>query len=218
VEEQLWSERAEAYFASTAHTQGKDLDTIIKWCEPKAGVTALDVATGARHVARRLTEAGCEVTSCDSAAGMDPDVVCRAEELSFPDASFDVVACRLGGHHFDDVQKAVCEMARVSRKLVVIEDTLYTDDRVEEAEKLRDVSHVRSYTENEWREFLAAAGLKVVKIAQYEMKHSMEEWLARTGCDGETAERVRGLLMHRRARHGKWTDRKVLIKASRTKR
>jgi SAM-dependent methyltransferase len=175
-------------------------------------VRALDVATGGGHVAKRLAAAGCEVTTCDAAAGMEPDVVCPAEELAFADASFDVVVCRLAGHHFDDLQAALKEMARVSRRLVVLEDTLYSDERVEQAEKLRDATHVRAYSEAEWRAFIAAAGLQIVKGASFEKRHQMGEWLALTGCSGDTAERVRGLLVHRRVSGGAWTDTKVLFK------
>ena len=42
-------------------------------------------------------------------------------------------------------------MARVARHLVIVEDTLYIDEAVEEAERLRDPTHVRNYTEPEWR-------------------------------------------------------------------
>ena len=38
---------------------------------------------------------------------------------------------------------------------VVIEDHRYTDEETEEAEKLRDPTHVRSLSEEEWRELLA---------------------------------------------------------------
>ena len=69
--------------------------------------TALDVATGGGHVARRLREAGLQVVTSDPAPGMQPDVICPAEHLPFADGSFDVVACRRAAHHFDDVAGAV---------------------------------------------------------------------------------------------------------------
>ena len=43
----------------------------------RARETALDVATGGGHVARRLREAGLQVVTTDPAPGMQPDVVCR---------------------------------------------------------------------------------------------------------------------------------------------
>ena len=66
----VWSERAEAYRESDAHRQGRDLELFVEWAE---GATALDVATGGGHVARRLREAGLEVVTIDPAPGMQPD-------------------------------------------------------------------------------------------------------------------------------------------------
>jgi SAM-dependent methyltransferase len=208
-----WDERAEAYRTSPTHREGADLDALVRWCDPGAGVEALDVATGGGHVARRLADAGCRVTTCDAAAGMQPDVVCPAEALAFADASFDVVACRIAAHHFTDVAAAVREMARVSRRLVVIEDTLYADEQVEEAERLRDPTHVRSHTEAEWRGHLAAAGLTVERTGRFPKRHPVEPWLDRVGCTGPTAERVRLLLADRMDEGGAvWLDTKILLR------
>ncbi len=208
-----WNERREAYERSAVHRAGADLDLVVEWCEPARGVTALDVATGGGHVARRLRERTCTVTSCDAAAGMEPDVVCPAEALPFRDGSFDVVVCRLAAHHFDDPAAAVAEMARVSRRLVVIEDGLHNDERVEEAERLRDATHVRAYTKAEWLAMLFAAGLDVVDTALHPRRHVFEEWLSCTGCEGETADRVRALLAHVTEPGGEaWLDAKLIFK------
>ena len=107
-----WDERVAAYRESPTHREGDDLDLVVAWCEPGRGVAALDVATGGGHVARRLRGLGCVVTTCDVAAGMEPDVVCPAESLPFDDDAFDVVVCRLAAHHFDDVGAAVRGLAR----------------------------------------------------------------------------------------------------------
>ncbi len=207
-----WSERAQAYRESPLHREGEDLDLIVEWAEPGPARAALDVATGGGHVARRLREAGCLVVSCDPAPGMEPDVICRAEELPFADGSFEVVVTRIAAHHFDDVGAATREMARVSRELVLVEDTLYESEQVEEAERLHDPTHVRSYGEEEWRSFLAAAGLEVENVTLVEREQPLEAWLARTGCEGEDAERVRELLAHR-IEGGVIRDAKILLKA-----
>jgi SAM-dependent methyltransferase len=191
----VWDERAEAYRRSEAHREGVDLDLLVEWA---AGArTALDVATGGGHVARRLREAGLEVVSCDPAPGMRPDVVCRAEDLPFADGSFDVVACRVAAHHFEDVAAAVAEMARVARERVLVVDNLYAGEAAEEADRLRDPSHVRNYTEAEWRELLTGSGLAIEQAVVLDKAISVEPWLERTGCGGEDAERVRELLADR---------------------
>ena len=189
-----WSERADLYRESEAHREGEDLDLIVEWAE---GKNALDVATGGGHVARRLSEAGFDVTTLDPAPGMGATVVAPAEDIPFAADSFDVVACRVAAHHFADAAKAVGEMARVSRGLVLMADNLFLGETVEEAEKLRDPTHVRCYSEDEWRELFAGAGLTVDDMRSFEKRIELEPWLARAGCEGDEARRVQELLGHR---------------------
>ncbi len=190
-----WSERAEAYRQSKPHSQGADLDLVVEWA---AGCrTAIDVATGGGHVARRLREAGLEVVSCDSAPGMQPDVICFAEELPFADASFDLAATRVAAHHFSDVAAAVRELARVAATRVIVVDNLYMDEAAEEADRIRDPSHVRNYTEAQWRRFLSDAGLEPEEVRVFDFPIEFEPWLERSECTGKDAERVRALLTDR---------------------
>ena len=150
----------------------------------------------------------------DAAPGMRPDVVCPAEHLPFADSSFDVVVSRIAPHHFSDIELAIAEMARVARDAVVVEDTLFTSDAVERAEALRDPTHVRNYTEAQWRAFLAGAGLEVERVEHFEKTHDFAAWLARTGCVGEEAERVRELLAEHASEDGTtWQDTKIILRA-----
>jgi SAM-dependent methyltransferase len=184
----VWSERAELYRTSAAHREGPDLDLIVEWA---AGLdTALDVATGGGHVARRLREAGLTVVTTDAAPGMQPDVIARGEDLPFADGSFDLVVSRLGAHHFGDVRAAVHEMARVAAKLVVVVDNTFGGEALEAAEKLRDPSHVRCYTTDEWRALFEGAGLRVTDMVSLPQRVEVAPWLERAGCVGEEAARV----------------------------
>jgi SAM-dependent methyltransferase len=190
-----WSERAQLYRESQAHSQGADLDLVVEWA---AGLeSAIDVATGGGHVARRLREAGLQVVSCDPSPGMQPDVICFAEDPPFADGSFDLAVTRVAAHHFADVRAAVAELARVARRRVVVVDNLFMSDAAEEAERLRDPSHVRNYSEAEWREFFSAAGLTVDEVRTFDFPIELEPWLERTACTGEDARRVRELLADR---------------------
>jgi SAM-dependent methyltransferase len=177
----------------------------------------LDVATGGGHVARRLREEGCTVVTVDPAPGMNPDVVAPAEKLPFEDGSFDVVACRIAPHHFQDVQKAVAEMARVTQRLVVIEDNVLTDERVEQAEKLRDPTHVRCYSEDEWKEMLTEAGLEVEQLERFERHPVVDDWLARVDTPPADAQRVRELLADH-IEEGRLTLQSIVVKARRSQR
>jgi SAM-dependent methyltransferase len=191
----VWSTRAEAFRASEPHREGADLDLVVEWCEPGEGVKALDVATGGGHVARRLREQGCEVVTVDPAPGMQPDVISRAEDLPFADESFDVVVCRIAAHHFPDIGGAVGEMARVSRRLLVIDDLLFDGESVEEAHRLRDPTHVRSLAEDEWRGLITASGFEVEQIQIFDERWlALAPWLERVDVPEPDRGRVRELL------------------------
>ena len=190
----VWSERAEAYRESDAHRKGRDLELFAEWAEGKTG---LDVATGGGHVARVLRGAGLEVVTIDAAPGMKPTVVSRAEEIPFADASFDVVACRVAAHHFQDPAGALREMARVSRGLVLVADNLYLGGDGEEADRLHDPTHVRNYSAGEWREMFDAAGLEVEEFEREDKRIDYQGWLDRSETPEEDRARIQDLLGER---------------------
>jgi ubiquinone/menaquinone biosynthesis C-methylase UbiE len=190
-----WSERAQLYRDSEAHREGEDLDLVVEWAE--GAETALDVATGGGHVARRLREAGINVVTLDPAPGMEPDVVSRGEDIPFADGSFDVVACRVAAHHFEDVERAMSEMSRVSRDRVIVVDNLFLDERAEEADRVRDPSHIRNYTEKEWRGLFEAVGLRLEKVRRLPKAIEVEPSLQRARTPDADAQRVRELLADR---------------------
>ena len=190
----VWSERAEAYRESDAHSQGRDLDLFAEWAE---GEAALDVATGGGHVAESLREAGLQVVTIDPAPGMKPDVISRAEEIPFADSSFDVVACRVAAHHFQDPSGALKEMARVSRSLVLVADNLFLGEDGEEADRLHDPTHVRNYSEEEWRRMFDEAGLDVEAFEREDKRIDFESWLERSGTPPDDGARARELLADR---------------------
>jgi SAM-dependent methyltransferase len=190
----LWSDRADAYRTSPIHSEGEDLDLVVEWCEPGPGVTVLDVATGGGHVARRLREAGASVVTVDPAPGMKADTTATAENLPFADASFDAVACRVAAHHFADVLSAVKEMARVAKSRVVICDNTFVSEASEEADRVRDPSHVRNYSQAEWHSFFELAGLEVADEQFMHRPLEIQPWLDRTQTPPADQERVRELL------------------------
>jgi SAM-dependent methyltransferase len=193
----VWSQRADAFRESATHREGPDLDLLVEWCEPAPDVKVLDVATGGGHVARRLRAEGATVITVDPAPGMRPEVVSTAEELPFADGTFDVVTCRIAAHHFPDIRRAIAEMARVTQGLVVIEDNVFVGEEVEAAERLRDPTHVRCYSEDEWKEMLTETGLEVEQLMHFERRPNVDEWLARVDTPPDDARRVRELLADR---------------------
>jgi ubiquinone/menaquinone biosynthesis C-methylase UbiE len=174
---------AAAYTTSAGHGDQTALQTLVALAAPQPTDTVLDIATGAGHtalafaphvsqvVAYDLTEPMLAETAKNAANRRLGNVATRqgaAEELPFADASFDIVTVRLASHHFADNATAVRAMARVAKpggRVVVVDNYGPEDEeldaQLQNIEKLRDPSHVRSYPLSVWRGFLADAGLKI---------------------------------------------------------
>jgi SAM-dependent methyltransferase len=104
-------------------------DHLLAQVEPRGGQRWLDVATGTGEIAVRAAAAGAEVTAQDLAPGLIErarnrahaaavDVrfdVGDAEQLSYPDAGFDVVSSAFGVMFAPDHRAAATELARVTR-------------------------------------------------------------------------------------------------------
>jgi ubiquinone/menaquinone biosynthesis C-methylase UbiE len=174
---------AAAYSHSLVHSDRSALRKVVELACAKPGDLALDIATGAGHTALALAPHVTEVIAYDvtqemlletkgnAIARRLTNVVTRkgiAEDLPFPDSTFDIVTVRQAPHHFANVHVAIREMARVAKKgarLVIVDSTSPEDASLNRQwnrlEKLRDPSHVRNYRPSEWRALVASAGLDI---------------------------------------------------------
>lgn len=203
---------ARAYAESPGHAHGPDLRLLIDMVRPRLTDTVLDVATGAGHTAVAIAPSVRSVTAIDLAPEMVEQAnalavsrtlghiraeVMDVEAMRFASSSFDLVTCRIAPHHFPDIDRALNEIARV---LVAggrfgLEDNLAPADAeldacINHVERLLDPTHVRSYTEGEWRRLLERAGFVIVELQHYRKTHSVAERIARSGCDAKRAAQV----------------------------
>lgn len=121
---------AATYATSRPHAKGNSLLRLVELVAPQQTWVALDIATGAGHVAMALAPRIGHVVASD----LTPQMLgvaralsrerrignisfaeMRAEALPFVDATFDLVTCRIAPHHFEDVAEFVAESARVLR-------------------------------------------------------------------------------------------------------
>ncbi|GHO69239.1 putative methyltransferase YcgJ [Ktedonobacter sp. SOSP1-52] len=201
-----------AYVESVTHAKGHDLQLLLNLLAPQVGMRVLDIATGGGHTALAVAPYVQEVVASDLTPEMLERVqeLCQArgvtnistqvadvEDLPFPDAAFDAVTCRIAPHHFLDIERAVHEIARVLRPggIFALEDSLVPeaqelDQFINTVEKMRDPTHVRSYSEMEWRRFLEQAGFRVGEAQIFRKTHTIADWLRRAGVDEATRQGV----------------------------
>lgn len=199
-----YGQHADAYVRSKTHASGDDLARLIEIVEAGTTDDALDIATGGGHVAAALAQRVKRVVASDltpamleAASGFFASksltnvetAEADAEALPFPDASFDIVTCRIAPHHFPNPGQFVHEAARVLRPeghFGLIDTTVPDGDLglwINAFEKTRDQSHVRSLTKAEWVELVAETGLTIEAIEQFPKRHDFADWTARSGMD-----------------------------------
>jgi SAM-dependent methyltransferase/glutathione S-transferase len=175
-----------------------DVEAALKPLNLHSGRKALDVATGGGHTALYMAGLGLDVTASDITEAMlerakelakDRGLTIAfrqhpAESLPYPDASFDLVTCRVAPHHFSDPRKFVSEAGRVLKMyghLMVI-DPVMLDDHPEagawlnEIEKWRDPSHIQIYRPHDWKQWCEQAGLRVIECNIQTLKMPDIDW------------------------------------------
>lgn len=167
-----------------------------------SGGRALDVATGGGHTALHLAKQGWQVTAGDiaprmleNAAKLAADAghgvetrLFPAENLPFPDQSFDLVASRVAPHHFSSPANFIAETQRVLKPggyFLLIDGSVPDDDPETEAwlhgvEKWRDPSHGRFLSRASWETLIKARGLKIVRSELHPMKQPDLQWYFET--------------------------------------
>ncbi len=215
------------YATSAVHASGPSLGRLVALVDPQPDWHVLDVATGAGHTALAFAPLVARVVASDitgemlaeaaklaGARGLANVETAHAEagSLPFPDASFDLVTCRLAAHHFpapdafvgeswrvlkrggtfalvDNVGPDTTRMPAVTPAEVRDADTLYNT-----YEELRDPSHVRALSLDDWLALLDDAGFTDVRHERLDQDIAFKPWTERMRCSPETVERLHHLL------------------------
>lgn len=196
-----FSPQAHAYLASAVHARGADLERMASLVGSRPEAIALDMGCGGGHATFHLAPLVGKVVACDISApmlrvvaeeagrrGFD-NVVTKhsaAESLPCPSASFDVAATRYSAHHWRDVSAGLAQMHRALKPggLAVFMDVVtpgmpLLDTWLQSLELLRDPSHVRNASLDEWRAALAGAGFTVGEVTKYRLRLEFTSWVER---------------------------------------
>jgi len=205
--------RAKAYVESAVHSQGADLARIAEIAAAARPARAIDLGCGGGHVTYAMAPHARETIACDLSADMLSAVRDTAasrgwsnvtttqasvEKLPYEDASFDMLGCRFSAHHWQDVDAGLHEGRRVLRPGspaifvdVVAPSSPLLDTHLQAVELLRDTSHVRDYSEAEWRAKLRAAGFVVKQVGTWRLRMDFPVWIARMATPEPLAKAIR---------------------------
>ncbi len=188
-----------------------------------AGITfppqarALDVAAGGGHTAVFLAGIGLEVTASDISAAMLDNArqlgaekgfsiatsLNEAERFPQPDATFDLVTCRVAAHHFSDRAAFLAETLRVLKSgghFLLIDGTVpdgepEAEEWIHQVEKARDPSHGRFLSPSAWSALCGEQDLTVSRCQISPFKQPDLEWYFQTAATSpENREKVRELV------------------------
>src|SRR5579872_4785283 len=207
---------AQEYVRSSVHAAGDDLETLASWAEGGPDKRLLDIATGGGHTALRMAGLYGEVVASDITEEMlgaarefieaqgarnVTFALADAEDLPFPAAAFDAVSCRIAPHHFRRPERFVSEVVRVLKPggIFLLEDSIAPEHwglamTLNEVERLRDPTHVRSLTETEWLALMNQAGFEVEERAIDRKRHDLDNWMGRSRTPPEGRSQIQKLV------------------------
>ena len=171
----------------------------------------LDVACGPGLVACEFAKVAQHVTGIDLTEKMIEQAKNRqkgmalanlsweigtASPLPYASASFSVVVTRYSFHHFQDPKAVLMEMIRVCKPngIVLIADAALPVDKVDAyncMEKLRDPSHTKALSYEEWNQLLDDSELRDIQHGSYKVPMELEKQLKASFPNPGDDERIR---------------------------
>lgn len=207
--------QAQSYLSSAVHAQGEDLKQFAAFVGRRPDAFALDLGSGGGHVSFLLAPLVRKVVAYDLAEEMAAMVGAEAarrgltnldarqgsaERLPCPDAAFDLVATRYSAHHWLDAAAGLREARRVLKPggVAAFMDVFapgspLLDTWLQTLELLRDPSHVRDYSLDQWSEMLEAAGFRPRPAERYRLRLEFSSWIKRMNTPPIHVEAIRSL-------------------------
>jgi ubiquinone/menaquinone biosynthesis C-methylase UbiE len=198
---QQFGATARAYLESATHATGDDLELLAQEIAAIPHAAVLDLGCGAGHASFAVAPHAASVIAYDLTAQMlavvEHEAGARsinnietvqgmAEALPFPDAHFDRVISRYSAHHWHNVPAALREVRRVLKpdgQALLIDtaggETPLLDTHLQAVEILRDPSHIRDYSAQEWLALFREAGFTATLRKQWPVPIEFSSWIER---------------------------------------
>jgi ubiquinone/menaquinone biosynthesis C-methylase UbiE len=204
------------YSVSSVHARGVDLAELVKAAQLRGDEQVLDAGCGTGHTALAFAPAVTQVVAVDFTSAMleqgrrlagerglsNIDFrLADVERLPLADAQFDRVVTRYSAHHWPHPQQALREFKRVLRTdgLLLISDIVSYDDFafdtfLQALELLRDPSHVRDHTAQQWLALCHDAGFVAEVAYRWDVRLDFADWIARMQTPPAHVTAIRSLL------------------------
>ncbi|TVT82327.1 class I SAM-dependent methyltransferase [Acinetobacter colistiniresistens] len=215
VNQQQYQNKSQAYLNSTVHAQGIEFAKMQHLIQSSQLKKVLDLGCGGGHISYQIAAFADQVTAYDltpsmvelvaeqaKQKGFDNITVQQgaAESLPFADQSFDCVMTRYSAHHWQNVAQAMAEIHRVlaPQGKVIIVDILghsnpVMDTFFQTIETIRDPSHVRNYSLQEWMRFAEYAGFRIETVEKQHLDLEFTSWTARMQTPEYAIQTIRDL-------------------------
>lgn len=207
---------ASKYTASKIHSNQEDLNFVKKIIDPQDNWECLDIATGAGHLAHIIAQNSKHVIASDITPQMLHEAAILAKDKSIHNIEFeefdvhsipyvknkfDLVMSRIAPHHFYDISLAISEMVRVTKPggYIFIEDTVSptkkdAGDLFNKIEILRDPSHKKDLTEDEWKKIFLQNNCEIIQQDTRQKEWPLKWWTERMSTPLEKVEEIVNLL------------------------
>ncbi len=207
---------AEAYRTSSVHAGGEDLKRLVQAARLTGVERVLDAGCGAGHAAAAVAPHAREVLAVDLTAAMLEvtrglaaerglhNLTVRqgdVEALPVHDGEFDVVVSRYSAHHWPHPQRALSEIRRALTRggRFVLADIVTWDDPtldtwLQALELIRDPSHVRDHSIQQWLDLLNQAGFSAVVDFEFSVRLDFDAWVERIGTPAGQVQSLRVLM------------------------
>jgi ubiquinone/menaquinone biosynthesis C-methylase UbiE len=204
------------YATSAVHVAGPDLTAMLDAAALRGDERVLDAGCGAGHTALAFAPRVAEVVALDLTEAMLAQGRKLAkqrelanirfqrgdvEKLAFDDASFNLITSRYSAHHYPHPFTALREFARVLKPGggLLLVDVVSPDEPAQDTflnaiELLRDPSHVRDHTVEQWLRMLAAAGFAGEVLGHWPLRLEFESWVARMNTPFLAITQIRTLI------------------------
>jgi len=201
--QQQFGSTAANYATSLVHAQGEDLARMVELARLSGDEQVLDAGCGAGHTALAFAPHAAHVVAYDLTAAMLEQVERLAaerglhnvetrqgsvERLPFEDGAFDLVVSRYSAHHWGKPAAALREFHRVLKpggsfilSDIVAPGTPLLDTWLQTIEVVRDPSHVRDHSREQWCDMLDDARFDPQVVHGWMQPLEFEPWVQRIG-------------------------------------